>query len=297
MGFEFRTHGTMNVSEELCAGCGQCVKICPNRALAIDNGTVRRVDGGFMGCVACGHCTAVCPQGAIKIDGRGLSAEDSVELAPRDERATAGQLHALLATRRSVRWYDEKPVDRALLERIVEMASTAPVGIPPQEVGVVVFSSREKVQTFAAEACVRFRRTLRMLNPLFLGLMRPFIGKKKHAVMRDFIRPLLRALADERDEGTDVFTYDAPAAMLFHHSPFADAADCTVVATYAILAAESLGLSSCLLGTPAALSHHKDFKAKYGIPADNKVGLGLALGYAAVKFHSGVRRQFASVRF
>jgi nitroreductase len=75
------------------------------------------------------------------------------------------------------------------------------------------------------------------------------------------------------------------------------AADCHIAATYAMLAAESLGLGSCMLGTTEALGRVKSFKSKYGIPPKNKIGLGLALGYSAETFQRGVRRRLASVAF
>jgi nitroreductase len=115
--------------------------------------------------------------------------------------------------------------------------------------------------------------------------------------MRDFVKPLLKMLVEQRRQGVDSFTYNAPAALLFHHGPAADGADCTIAATYAMLAAESLGLGSCMLGTSVGLTHAKAFKAKYGIPPKDKVELTLVLGYTAEKFCKGVRRRLASVRF
>lgn len=52
-----------------------------------------------------------------------------------------------------------------------------------------------------------------------------------------------------------------------------------------------------MLGTTMALGHDKAFKAKYGIPAKNKVGLALVIGHPAHQFQRGVRRRFASVRW
>ena len=64
-----------------------------------------------------------------------------------------------------------------------------------------------------------------------------------------------------------------------------------------MLAAEALGLGSCLLGSTVGLNYDKKLKAQYGIPAENKVGLAITLGYPAVKFERGVKRRLASVRF
>ncbi|MFZ5829852.1 MAG: nitroreductase family protein, partial [Planctomycetota bacterium] len=93
------------------------------------------------------------------------------------------------------------------------------------------------------------------------------------------------------------FTYGAPAALLFHHPATADAADSYIAATYAMLAAESLGLGSCLLGSPVALNYNPQFKAKYGIPKSNKIALAMPFGHPAAEFRRGVRRRLGDVRF
>jgi nitroreductase len=45
--------------------------------------------------------------------------------------------------RRSVREYKPDPVSREMIEQILNAASTAPMGIPPSEVHVPVFATRE----------------------------------------------------------------------------------------------------------------------------------------------------------
>lgn len=55
------------------------------------------------------------------------------------------------------------------------------------------------------------------------------------------------------DEGENWLTYFASLAMYFHVSPYTDNADPYIPATYAMLAAQSLGLGSCMLGIPNVL--------------------------------------------
>jgi ferredoxin len=297
MGFDLHKRGVPAIDAETCTGCGQCVQICPDEVLTLDRGKARAGTGIFLGCIACGHCMAVCPTGSVRVAGRGIVPDDRIELPPADARAAADALEALVTARRSVRKFTRQEVPREVLERIVRMASTAPMGIPPHEVGLVVFDTPQKIQVFAEESCASFARMGRFLNPLMLALMRPFIGRYQYEAFRDFICPLLKMLPDARSRGRDAFTYHAPAAMLFHVGPMGDPADCAIVATYAMLAAESLGLGSCLLGTSAALTRDKPLKAKYGIPPENKIGVTLILGYPAVQFRHAIRRRLASVTY
>jgi len=297
VGFDLREKGVPTVDDATCTGCGQCVKVCPDGVLVLEKGKPKGSNGWFTGCIACGHCTAVCPTGSISVAGRGMTADDVFELPPASQRAGADQLDALLAARRSIRRFEKREVDRSTIDRILAMTSTAPMGIPPSDVGVVVFHGAQRVQAFAADACDAFQQMAWFFSPPMLAVMRPFLAKENYLAMRDFVRPLLEMLVRERRKGVDYFTYDAPAALLFHHGLMADPADCHIAATYAMLAAESLGLGSCMLGTTAGLNHAKAFKAKYGIPPKNKIGLALVLGYPAEKFHNGVRRRLASVNF
>jgi NAD-dependent dihydropyrimidine dehydrogenase PreA subunit len=54
----------MEIDQELCIGCGQCVPYCPVKAIAL-NGEIAEID--FDECVECGNCLrmADCPVDAI----------------------------------------------------------------------------------------------------------------------------------------------------------------------------------------------------------------------------------------
>ncbi|QSX08664.1 aldo/keto reductase [Alkalibacter rhizosphaerae] len=47
-----------------CEGCGNCVAVCPQKALRFEDGQAR-VDRDA--CILCGYCAAVCPQFCIKV--------------------------------------------------------------------------------------------------------------------------------------------------------------------------------------------------------------------------------------
>jgi ferredoxin len=297
MSLSFHEHGKPIVDTAACTGCGKCVDICPDEVFSLIDGKAFAGQGVFVGCIACGHCVAVCPSAAIAVEGRGMRIGDRIELPRPQRRATADQLEALLIARRSIRHYKDQEVPREIVDQLLTMVATAPMGIPPSNVGVLVFHGREKVRQFAADACDSFKQMLKKMNPLMMGFMRLTMKKVEYDVMRHFVVPLLKYLAAAHEQGSDRFTYNAPAALLFHYGPTDDAADSHIASTYAMLAAESLGLGSCLLGTSAALNFDKQWKQKYNIPAENKIGLALCFGYPAVTYHSAVRRRLASVRF
>jgi ferredoxin len=296
MGMNFQEIATPSIDTSRCRACGRCAAVCAAGCLKMVDGRVSVGRRSFMGCIACGQCMTVCPTGAVQVQGRRFSPADVVDLPPA-ALPTSDQFDALLLARRSVRNFTGQEVERSVVERILAMAATAPVGIPPTEVSVLVLHGRERVRALAAEAIPIFAQLASRLSPWMLTLMRPFMGKATCELMRDFVRPLYTQIAAEWKAGRDTFTYDAPLALLFHSAVAGDAADEHIAATYAMLAAHSFGLGTCLLGTPAGLNQDMQFKARHGIPPTNMIGLALIAGYPVAHFDRGIRRQWADVRF
>jgi len=296
MGLDVQATGTPRVDTARCTLCGRCVKVCASDTLAMVDGRLVIARRNFLGCIACGQCMAVCPSGAIEVAGRRFAPTDVLPLPPA-ALPTPEQFDALLLARRSVRRFTAEEIERSVVERILAMAATAPVGIPPTEVSVLVFHGRERVRALAAEAIPIFERLATSFTPWRLALLRPFLGKATTTLVRDFVRPLYTQIAAQWRAGHDTFVYDAPLALLFHAPAASDAADEHIAATCAMLAAHSFGLGTCILGTPAGLNYDPPFKARYHIPPTNKIGLGLVVGHPAVRFTRGIRRQWADLRF
>lgn len=53
------------VDENICTGCGECVKRCPSHAVSIVDGRVHFSAGEQ--CTYCGVCEDVCPEGAVSL--------------------------------------------------------------------------------------------------------------------------------------------------------------------------------------------------------------------------------------
>jgi nitroreductase/ferredoxin len=297
MGYDLKEKPVPVINDEECVGCGQCAKVCPSNVLVLEEGKLRYAPQPFPGCIGCGQCMMACQGGNIRVEGRRFGPEDLVDLPPAEARATADAMDALLLSRRSIRHFKDQEVAREQVDRILQMVSTAPIGIPPSEVGVLVIHGREKVQKFAADAVASFDKGLKFMNPVVLALMRPFLGRRQYAIMREFVRPLMTLIVEQWKKGSDVLCYQAPLAMLFHHTPLAEATDTHIATTYAMLAAESLGLGSCWIGTAVGLNHDPAFKREYGIPRENKIPGMLVVGHKAITYRRSVRRKLASVEF
>jgi ferredoxin len=295
-----RTRGTatVRVDEQVCTTCGLCVKVCKGAPLYIVDGHVCVDQTRYFGCIGCGHCMSVCPHGCIIVTGRDLSPDDLLEMPPPETRATYEQLKALMSTRRSVRNFQDREVGREIVDKIVVAASTAPMGIPPSEVNVLVLVGRDKVKAFRDDLLDAMRSVKWMFSPFVLGLLRPFIGKEVYELYSGFVGPAVDAYLEKERSGIDWFFYDAPLSLYFCGSPYADPADPFIAAAYAMLSGEALGLGSCMLGFPGQiLQYHRKLRAKYGLPAKTQAGLAVIFGYPAVRFQRAIKRRFAQVHY
>jgi nitroreductase/NAD-dependent dihydropyrimidine dehydrogenase PreA subunit len=292
----YRESGNVRIDPGTCTQCGACAKICPSEVLTMNDGKVRVHSDTPLGCIACGHCMMVCPNGAVTVTGRGISPEDLSPLPEPDSKAGADELAALMHARRSVRRFTDQEVDAKLLERIVELAATAPMGIPPWDVGCVAVRGREEVQRITAEVIKGYEGFLRMFKPWVFAVMRPFVGRAKYDMFAHFVRPLAEKYVQGCGEGRDLLFYNAPALLIFHHSPYADVVDAAIACTYAMLAAESLGLGSTIIGgAPPILQRNKALCQRLGVPPGNTPSFALILGHPATHFRRTIRRRFTHV--
>jgi nitroreductase len=241
---------------------------------------------------------AICPTGAIEIHGRTLSPEDLFDLPERKNAANYDQMLALLQRRRSVREFKNEDVSKDMTERILIAARTAPMGLPPSDVNVLILDSQSKSLAFAKDFCDYLEGMKWLVSPWFLALMRPFWGKANDEMFRYFMQPLFRIYTEEMKKGNNLVNYDAPLAMYFYGSPFTDPADPIVAATYAMIAGESLGLGTCMLGAVHPFIQNgakaRKFREVHGIKYPSREGVFVIFGHPAVKYKKGIRRTFAS---
>lgn len=288
---------TITVNRETCTVCGLCTNVCKSGPLYMEHGGLKADPGRGLGCIACGQCMMVCPSGSITVSGRCLSGDDIRELPPQESRTAYEQLSSLMLSRRSVRNFRSREIEQADIRKIIDAASTAPMGIPPSEVELLVLNGAEKMAAFTEDIMRLIERSSRVLSRPVLSVLRPFMKKETFEQMVSFIVPLMNELKQGWNEGTDLLFYNAPLGIYFHTSPYAEKSDSVIAATYAMLAAESLGLGSCMIGTVAPLlTRAKDIKEKYGIPVRNNQGIMVIFGYPAVRYKRAVRRDFAAVK-
>jgi ferredoxin len=285
------------IDRSKCTVCGLCVKVCKGAPLYIEDNMVKVDQDRVFGCVACGQCMAICPNKAIKIRGRDMSPEDVLELPTQESRTGYDSLKSLMISRRSVRSFKNRDVEPELIHKILDAAATAPNGLASSDVQVLVLDQKGKVEELTRDLMDALKKNMWMFSPFMLKVSRLFMGKEAYESFSTFAVNAAKTFVQKYEEGSDWFTYSAPMAMYFHVSPYADPADPYIPATYAVLAAQSLGLGSCMLGIPNVVFNYfgKGLKEKYGIPKKNKNGIFVIFGYPDLKYSFGLKRRFAKV--
>lgn len=293
-----QTAGVIQIDEDLCTSCGNCIEVCKDFSIEQTNGKIQISNNSVFGCIGCGHCMAVCPTGAIEVTGREMSSEMLFDLPPRSMSPNFNQLLSLVQRRRSIREFTDQDVEEEKIKQILQAAQTAPMGLPPSDVNVLLLNGKEQVKNFSLSFSIYLETMKWMVSPIFLSLMRPFWGKPNDELFKNFVRPLFKTYVEQMKNGNNYIMYDAPLAMYFYGSPYSDPADPIVAATYAMLAGESLGLGTCMLGAIHPLIQNGKkaaaFRKKHSIKHKSREGLFVIFGYPSVSYHKGILRTFAS---
>jgi NAD-dependent dihydropyrimidine dehydrogenase PreA subunit/nitroreductase len=285
------------IDGDLCRRDGLCVRLCPMGIFTAKTGHIPEISRTNE-CILCGHCVAGCPAGAIVHGGPGFDGSLGVARAGQVSQA---QAVALLTERRSVRNYQAGSPPRALLEEIIRVAGHAP-GSPHHRLGWVrgftVVVGQDKMKRVRQIAAEYVRRICKLLDSLMFRCLARFSQAARGG--REVL-PDLRMRMAEWDNGRDLLTYQAPAAI-FAHAPVLSPlpqVDCDAAMMLVLLNAHAHGLGTCWNGIlqDAARGNHlrgfADLRDLLGIPEGHACYAAATIGYPQVALSKLPPRQVA----
>ena len=123
-----------------CTACSLCAEVCGLDVIIRDGNGFPTINSAAY-CHACGHCIAICPQNALSTQSM---ARD--EFAPvRASTISPLDMEAFLLTKRSCREFKDRPVEKSVIEALINVARMAPTSINCQERAFIVVTDAGKI--------------------------------------------------------------------------------------------------------------------------------------------------------
>lgn len=269
-----------SVDKEKCIICKKCITECSPRLFKIDIGSIVNHVDPYESCTKCGHCLAVCPTGAISFE----SSADIVKM-PKvipDIQSTMD----LLLSKRSIRSYRNKMVEKTKIESIIKAMTYAPSGANAQSCDFIVISN-DKIKKVLQEATIKTLNSMKVLMKMH-WMLKPFVSEimykvisSKHA--RDGINEMIKDVKS----GDDRIFFNAPMIMVGHIPASGDISlvDSTIAFSYGMIAGHSMGIGSCWMGfTMMAVKKNKKIHQVLNIPKGRIISGVITLGYPSIEF-------------
>lgn len=224
----------------------------------------RMAQGEEGSCLGCGHCVAVCPQGALDHKMVPLSSCPAVEKQGWDLKAVT----FLLRSRRSIRAFQDRPVEREKLQRLIEIARYAPTGGNSQSVQWTVFTDSKVIREIAS-------LTIEWIRDLLKDGPRPGIPPYMPRILRAW------------DLGRDSVLRGAPA-LVIASSPKDDpngVVNLTIALSYLEIVALPMGLGTCWAGIlQRALNVWEPLKSLVELPKGHAFHYPMMVGYPKFRY-------------
>ena len=256
------------VDQEKCKRDGTCVAECPMGIIELRDENPVPTPTGDAGelCIKCGHCVAVCQHGALS---HTAMTPEQCPPVRREWLLDPERVEHFLRSRRSIRTYGDRPVEREVIGRLIHIAGHAPSGHNSQPVRWLVIYDSNEVQRLAG---------------LVVDWMRYLLKEQS---------PLAKALHMDRivaiwDRGIDRICRSAPH-IIVTHAPKEDRAAqaaCTIALAYLELAAPSFKLGACWAGYfNAASTLWPAMQEALGLPEGHAAFGAMMIGYPKYRYH------------
>jgi len=258
---------SFHIDTENCDQDGRCVRSCPGKVIQLDPKTKYPVatPDYETHCLVCGHCVAVCPTSAFEMDS---IHPDTCPPIREDFDVSASQAEQFLRSRRSIRNFKNRPVEREKLEKLLEIACYAPSAKNCQPWNWIVVQDSKEVHRLASMV-VDWMGTIIEQFP-------------EEAEARGFNR-----VVAAWEDGNERICRGAPHVIVCHGDKdyVMGAEDGALALGYLELFAPVLGLGACWGGyLYSAVNWHPPLFKALGLPQGHRAYGAMMVGYPQLKY-------------
>lgn len=276
---------TTTIDQDLCTGCGACIEVCPDATLSLENNKAQVTGSESLGC---DHCAAVCPEEAITVAAvdRTLSHYQTFKALedwiPHGQSDTPALVN-LLRSRRSCRNFQNRPLEKSILDDLIKVGITAPSGSNCQMWTFTVLPDRSNVTAYGEQILAFFTRLNRLAKNMWLRNLMKIIGRTKLSwYYHNYYQSVQEGLESWKNEGRDILFHGAVALIIVGSKKAAScpSEDALLATQNILLAAHCMGLGTCLIGYAIAAMKEDALIRKYiEMPEDEDPYAVIALGY------------------
>jgi len=281
----------MKIDINKCKNCHLCIKVCPSKILDTnENNKTYFIEERKHICLECGHCMAICSTQAITVNE--LSYENDFTLI-KDNTIEYNDFYNFLQTRRSVREFKNKPVEKEKIQQILDAISTAPYGATDDGISISVITDKKIIEESLPLMSDFYTKLVKWFkNPLMRFIIKKKVGIETFNTINNHLMPMAKLGHYSLNE-YNAITRDAPAIIIFHSKPEAEehTEDAHIYNTIAMLSAHSLGLGTTIIGLIGpAVNKSNELKKNFKIPTENQVITSLIIGYPKYKYLYSIKR-------
>lgn len=286
---------TFYINQQTCSFCGICAEVCPANVIIKKDKNIEFNENNICICLSCGQCMAVCKTKSIIVNGLSYE-EDFFEFKEENN------FDSLLEHRRSVRRFKAKPVEKELLQKILESISMSPHGDSCHNVEITIVNNREKIFEALPLMSKFYDKIDKWLkNPFIRMAMKKEIGQDGLNTLLYHLRPRIqRGIYRNISYEYDGITRGAHTIMIFHakkDSP-EHTQDAYIQVSVAMLAAQNLALGTTIIGlVPPAINKDKKIRSIFKIPKENEAIISLIIGYPKYKYLRGIKRKLKNIEW
>lgn len=263
----------LRVDKEKCHQDGLCALDCPAGIIRFKGkGSFPELShNGESVCLRCGHCVAVCPHGALD------HAEVPQSVCPPIDKTleiTRSQAIQFLRSRRSIRRFKDQPVEKNVLQQLIEIGRYAPTGSNSQLLEWRVINDKTRIHHVAEQV---------------IEWMRSMLKDDLESKNMPYIPNLIKAW----ERGHDAVLRSAPC-LVTAYSPAHDRNGMVHIAlalSYMELAAPFYGLGTCWAGLlQGAILADSGLKQLVGIPENYPHHYPMMIGYSQARYYRLIER-------